>query len=240
MNPNPSRRSLRHVFNAFIALGALIAVSPALQHAYGWWSQRQLMAQWEASSRSSQSPQQDGHTKPPARAHVASSVSKIPAPGGKGEHKHEGAASAVTMSQEDEQPQAKSAPLPPTRLSIPEIGVDAIVVQGVDAKALARGPGHDPGSALPGENGNCVLAAHRNIYGSWFYNMDQLWAGSTVKLISRGQTFRYSVVEVRTVSEADTSVARSQPGMPPTLTLITCTLPHSPFRLVAIAYLQNS
>ncbi len=235
MNPNPSRRALRLALNALIALGALIALSPALQHAYGWWSQRQLMAQWE--TRSAQPAQLKGTPAPtPAKPGVLSSKSKAK---GKAKGQPRDAASAVTMSVQDDQAQTEHAPLPPTRLSIPEIGVDAIVVQGLDDKALARGPAHDPNSALPGENGNCVLAAHRNIYGSWFYNMDQLWAGSSVELTSGGQKFRYSVVQVRTVSEADTSVLRSQPGAPPSLTLITCTLPHSPFRLVATAYLQS-
>jgi LPXTG-site transpeptidase (sortase) family protein len=54
---------------------------------------------------------------------------------------------------------------------------------------------------------------------------------------SGGQTFRYSVISVQTVAESNSSVLRSRPGSAPILTLITCTLPHSPFRIVATAYI---
>ena len=235
MNPNSSRRAVRGVLNVTILLGVAIALSPVAQHGYGWWSQRQLQAQWEASSGSASAakPAQKLAAKPKSLA-----LASAPKPGGP-HRKAQDAASAVTMDAQSVRPSRKAVPLPPTKLSIPEIGVDAVVVQGLDAKSLARGPGHDPNSALPGENGNCVLAAHRNVYGSWFYNLDQLWGGSVVELKSGGQSFRYSVISVEMVPEGDTSVLRSQPGAPPTLTLITCTMPHSPYRLVATAFMQT-
>ena len=237
MNPNSSRRAIRGALNIAILLGVAVALSPAVQHGYGWWSQRQLRAQFDASSRAASGPRPAANPKRVALASAPKRDKPMAKASGKAS-KAKDAASAVTMEAQDVRPR-RNVPLPPTQLSIPEIGVDTIVVAGLDAKALARGPGHDPNSALPGGNGNCVLAAHRNVYGSWFYNLDQLWGGSIVELKSGGQSFRYSVVSVQTVPEGDTSVLRSQPGAPPSLTLITCTMPHSPYRLVATAFLQT-
>lgn len=236
MNPNSSRRAVRGALNVAILLGVAIALSPALQHGYGWWSQRQLRAQWDASSRSAPATKPARPAKPKRVALASSAPPRGKAKPGKADAAS--AVSAITLDAQSLKPSRK-VPLPPTRLSIPEIGVDAVVVQGLDAKSLARGPGHDPNSALPGAPGNCVLAAHRNVYGSWFYNLDQLWGGSIVELKSGGESFRYSVVSVQTVPEGDTSVLQSQPGAPPVLTLITCTMPHSPYRLVATAFLQT-
>lgn len=116
-----------------------------------------------------------------------------------------------------------------------------MVVQGLDESALRRGPGHDPNSGLPGEAGNCVIAGHRNTYGSWFYRLDELWSGSVIRLKTAKQTFTYTVVEVTTVSDTDTTVLRApdDENAPPRLTLITCTLPHTSNRIVAVAELQT-
>src|SRR6185437_11494176 len=54
------------------------------------------------------------------------------------------------------------------RLNIPKLNIHAMIVGDITSTALAEGPGHVPSTALPGENGNCVLAAHRNVWGSWF------------------------------------------------------------------------
>jgi LPXTG-site transpeptidase (sortase) family protein len=230
----PARRALRAVLNGAVVLGLLFAISPALQHAYGWWSQRQLRAAWDAASTSSIS------RAPKPAASSARSKTKPKAKPGAAASQARDAASAIVMTGQSNARPAAVKPWPATRLSIPEIGVDTIVVQGLDAKSLARGPGHDPRSGLPGQPGNCVIAGHRNTYGSWFYKLDQLWAGSTIDLSTGGQTFRYQVISVSTVAESDSSVLKASPGAPPMLTLYTCTLPHSPFRIVATAFLQGS
>jgi LPXTG-site transpeptidase (sortase) family protein len=234
MNPKTSRPIVRRALNLVILLGVLVALSPAFKHAYGWWSQRQLLAQWDASA---QKPS-DKAPAPKSSPKAAARITQKPKQAARANEKAS-PASAITMSAQSGD-ESESVPLPPTRLSIPEIDVDAIVVQGLGEDSLAQGPGHDPRSALPGQEGNCVIAAHRNVYGSWFYKLDQLWSGSVVELKSEGQSYRYTIVGVRTVSEADNSVLWPISGMPPSLTLITCTLPHSPFRLVATGYLQNS
>ena len=123
----------------------------------------------------------------------------------------------------------------PTRMVIPDLKIDAVVVNGFDEDALRRGPAHDPASALPGQVGNCVIAAHRNVYGSWFANIDQLQAESLVQLITPTTTYNYRAVSISRVSESDRSVLAAPANNGSSLTLITCTLPHSTDRVVVTA-----
>ena len=50
------------------------------------------------------------------------------------------------------------------KLIIPRLGTQIYFVEGVDARELLRGPGHIPGTAMPGVTGNCVIAAHRDTH----------------------------------------------------------------------------
>src|SRR5207248_1515731 len=62
-------------------------------------------------------------------------------------------------------------PLPFARLEVPSIHLQATVVDGIDAVALRRGPGHLPKTCGPGESGDCVIAAHRD---GWFRDLQQI------------------------------------------------------------------
>jgi sortase A len=128
----------------------------------------------------------------------------------------------------------------PTRIVIPDLKIDAIVINGFDESALRRGPAHDPASAMPGQTGNCVIAAHRNVYGSWFANIDQLHAESLVQLKTPGATYNYHAVSISRISETDRSVLAAPANKGSSLTLITCTLPHSTDRVVVTAVLGDS
>jgi sortase A len=127
-----------------------------------------------------------------------------------------------------------------TRIVIPDLNIDVVVVNGFDEAALRRGPAHDPQSALPGQVGNCVIAAHRNVYGAWFSNIDQLQAESLIQLITPDATYNYHAVSIMSVSEADRSVLAAPPNNGSSLTLITCTLPHSTDRVVVTAVLEGA
>ncbi len=121
---------------------------------------------------------------------------------------------------------------PKTRIVSPDMDLDAVVVQRTSEADLARGPIHYPQTALPGRRGNCVIAGHRNVAGSWFYKIEGLMPGSIIRLQTRDESFDYQVLQIGQVSELDTSVLQSDPNGPAMLTLITCTLPHSPYRVI--------
>jgi sortase A len=69
-----------------------------------------------------------------------------------------------------------------TRIEIPSIGVDVVVVQGTGADALRAGAGHYTATPLPCENGNVGIAGHRTTYGHPFTNLDQLRPGDQITL----------------------------------------------------------
>jgi sortase A len=124
----------------------------------------------------------------------------------------------------------------------PPVHADPLfVVNGVTLANLRSGPGHYPGTALPGQDGNFAVAGHRTTYGAPFFHLDQLEAGDEIHATGRdGVTHVYAVRELRVVSPADTWVVGPDPletGRP-TLTLTTC---HPRFsqaqRLIAFAEL---
>src|SRR3974390_1063118 len=60
---------------------------------------------------------------------------------------------------------APPAPGPPIGIiEIPTVGLDQIVVEGIGTPQLRDGPGHYPGTPLPGQAGNSAIAGHRTTY----------------------------------------------------------------------------
>lgn len=99
------------------------------------------------------------------------------------------------------------------------------VVQGVRLTDLQRGPGHYPGTALPGGKGNFAVAGHRTTYGAPFFNLDQLREGDEVLVTARtGKQYTYRVRTQEIVAPGDTWVIQPDPleTGKKTLTLTTC------------------
>lgn len=69
-----------------------------------------------------------------------------------------------------------------TRLRIPEIDTDVVVVEGTTPSALRAGAGHYPDTPLPGEVGNVGIAGHRTTYGRPFNRLDELGPGDVATL----------------------------------------------------------
>lgn len=99
------------------------------------------------------------------------------------------------------------------------------VVQGVTLADLKRGPGHYPGTAMPGKKGNFAVAGHRTTYGAPFFNLDQLRRNDEVHVTTRsGKKFTYRVRAQEIVAPGDTWVIEPDPlkSGKKTLTLTTC------------------
>lgn len=69
-----------------------------------------------------------------------------------------------------------------TRIKIPAIDVDVVVVEGTTPSALRAGAGHYEKTSLPCETGNVAIAGHRTTYGKPFANVDRLKPGDTIEL----------------------------------------------------------
>lgn len=105
-------------------------------------------------------------------------------------------------------------------LRIPEIGLEAVVFEGVDTETLRKGPGHMPGTPIPGQPGNAVISGHRTTYGRPFFDLDQLETGDRIELETAIGTHVYEVREVRIVLPTDVWVIDPRPGG--WITLTTC------------------
>ena len=105
-------------------------------------------------------------------------------------------------------------------LRIAKIGLDKVIVQGTSTTDLRQGPGHYPGTPLPGEQGNAAIAGHRTTYGAPFYNLDELARGDPIVVTTVQGTFNYKVTATLIVSPGDTSVVDNTAT--PELTLTTC------------------
>lgn len=109
-----------------------------------------------------------------------------------------------------------------TRLKMPDIDVDVVVVEGTTASALRAGAGHYPDTPLPCELGNVAIAGHRTTYGRPFHNVDLLEKGSEITLETPIGTCTYEVSEDPfPVSPNRLDVIANTPEEA-TLTLTTC------------------
>ena len=91
-------------------------------------------------------------------------------------------------------------------IRIPAIGVDFIVIQGVDISDLKEGPGHFPQTPLPGQPGNVALAGHRTTYLAPFNRFDELKPGDPVIFEMADGWYTYKVVDSEIVQPTATWV----------------------------------
>jgi sortase A len=105
------------------------------------------------------------------------------------------------------------------------------IVQGTGLAQLALGPGHVPGTALPGQIGNFAIAAHRVTAGNPFYHLNELQVGDKVMITTAASRYTYQVTNTELVLPGDTAVLDPVPGHPhqrpreAMITLITCDPP---------------
>lgn len=105
-------------------------------------------------------------------------------------------------------------------IRIPAIGLNQAVGEGVDREHLKLGPGHYPGTALPGQEGNVVISGHRTTYTHPFRDLDLLGPGDEILLDSAGATHIYRVSEILVVSADNVEPLRGTGDI--RLTLTTC------------------
>ena len=106
---------------------------------------------------------------------------------------------------------------PVGHLRIPRIEVDVDWFSGVHAGVLERGPGHWPGTPLPGGAGNAVLSGHRTTFTKPFGDLDLLEPGDLIEADVPGAgVVTYTVQSVSVVPEATyTDVVLRQPDDSP-------------------------
>ena len=120
-------------------------------------------------------------------------------------------------------------------LRIPAIESENPVREGVSKGVLADSLGHEPDTAYIGEQGNCVIAGHRNYtFGKFFNRLDEVKKGDLIYVDTRTGTKEYAVTEIKVVEPTEVSVLEDT-GVEQ-LTLYTCTPIYvATHRLVIIA-----
>jgi sortase A len=109
---------------------------------------------------------------------------------------------------------------PLARIEIPTIGVDWIVVEGVDLGELAKGPGHYPDTPMPGQLGNVAIAGHRTTHGAPFYRVNELQQGDEILVTTAQGEFTYEVEFTQIVTPTQWEVVA--PTEDAQLTLTSC------------------
>jgi sortase A len=108
-----------------------------------------------------------------------------------------------------------------TRIKMPAINVDVVVVEGTTPTALRAGAGHYSQTPLPCEKGNVAIAGHRTTYGKPFADIDQLRVGDQIELDTPIGGCVYQLKKPPfVVDKADLSVLN--PTTDQTLTLTSC------------------
>lgn len=87
---------------------------------------------------------------------------------------------------------------PVALLSIPSLDVDdLVVVEGTRSRQLQDGPGHRPGTVLPGQQGVSVVAGRSVSYGRPFARLPEVERGARVVVTTAQGTFTYVVSGIR-------------------------------------------
>jgi len=117
------------------------------------------------------------------------------------------------------------------KVVISSISLNYPLIHGDDDDALERGIGHYAGSTLPGENGNVVIAGHRDTV---FRNLGKVKIGDIITLETYYGTYKYKASKIRIVDKNDLTVV--VPKDKETLTIYTCYpfeyIGHAPQRYV--------
>lgn len=110
-------------------------------------------------------------------------------------------------------------------IEIPRIGLIEPLNQGISLRSIDRGPSHWPGTALPGDPGNVVIAGHRVTKTAPFRNIDQLQSGDAVIFTVDGQRSTYVVTGAEVVTPDAMRIVEQTPAS--TGTLFACHPPGS-------------
>jgi sortase A len=103
------------------------------------------------------------------------------------------------------------------RIDVSRVHISVMVAEGTRPGVLRVAVGHIRGTALPGQTGNVVLAAHRDTF---FRRLGELKSGDLIGITVPGRQYLYSVRFTDVVDPNETWVL--EPSTDQLLTLVTC------------------
>jgi sortase A len=116
-------------------------------------------------------------------------------------------------------------PVPPEgevegQITIPGVLDTMAFVEGTSRDDLKKGPGHYPGTPLPGTVGNAAIAGHRTTYLHPFWGLDKMKPGAVIIVKTLAGTFVYKMTQQLIVKPTEVWVVDNTPD--PQLTLTAC------------------
>ncbi len=106
-------------------------------------------------------------------------------------------------------------------ITIPVIGIDRPMFEGIRLPTFDMGPGHWPGTAMPGQVGNVVIGGHRTSGNADFADLDLLQPGNEVIITdSSGARFTYLVDRTEIIDPFSAVIVGQTPAR--TATLFAC------------------
>jgi sortase A len=103
------------------------------------------------------------------------------------------------------------------RLEIPNLDLSSVILEGVGSQTLRVGLGHVPGTSMPGQPGNVVIAGHRDTF---FRPLQKIKIGDEVFVDTTARTYCYQVRSFEIVDPHNVNGLRFHDRNE--LTLITC------------------
>jgi sortase A len=128
-------------------------------------------------------------------------------------------------------PPAAGAPF--ATIAIPAIGLHVLVREGVAQKVLGEGPGHYPGTGLPGRGRTVAIAGHRVTHTRPFLRINELKRGQRIVLTRRSVHFVYRVSAMRILDQSDVWLLRMHPTVE-RLVLTACHPPHTARKRIVV------
>lgn len=103
-------------------------------------------------------------------------------------------------------------------LSIPQLNLEQVVVQGTTSRDLMAGPGHLPSTPMPGQQGSSVVMGRASTYGAPFRNVGTLKVGDPITVQNAEAKVTYHVIDVRRAGDPVPSAPTGTQGQ---LTLVS-------------------
>jgi sortase A len=110
-------------------------------------------------------------------------------------------------------------------IEIPKLGLRSTLGEGISLRNIDRNPSHWPGTAMPGQLGNVVVAGHRVTHTKPFRNIHTLVPGDEVFFTVGADRYRYVVTGSQVVTPKQTEIVNQTPDA--TGTLFACHPPGS-------------
>ncbi|MDI6817189.1 MAG: sortase [Actinomycetota bacterium] len=199
-----SRKSRKRLSNLLIISGIIVIVFPLATEAYGYYKSVRLMKAWEKQAKSQTA----------EAIKVRNNQDRMVAAGQLPDEE------AILGGAAPDNSNKTKSPFPKTKIFIPKIGVNQVVLEGSSPDVLKNGPGHYTGMANPGAKGNCGIAGHRVTYTHPFNRLDELSQGDVIILETVDYRYEYRVETVAVVDPKNVSTLR--PTSDAKVTLTTC------------------